>query len=188
MSHSARLTILALACLALEGCGGAATIPASTPPSGAPTQAASAAPTQAASAAPTATPPPAASASPDLKGLAATYTTIAEGGTAAVRQCDREKAATNGTLADDKAIAQACRDGYVKYIAALKAVAWGPAQAQADRLISAAEACDALVVEMVSAADWSAFSAAYGRLPAAEDHLLASADAMRKALGLPPAI
>lgn len=184
MARSTRLAILTLACLVLGGCGSAASSPAA--PSGGPTQAASSVPT--------ATAPPVASTSPHvspsmvLAPLAATYSTIAAGGTAAVRQCDREKAAANGSLADDKNIAQSCRDGYVKYIAAMKAVAWGPTQPQADHVIAAAEACDALVVEMVNAADWSTFSAAYGRLPAAEDHLVLMADAMRKVLGLPPAV
>ena len=35
----------------------------------------------------------------------------------------------------------------------MKAVAWGPTQPQADHVIAAAEACDALVVQMVNAAD-----------------------------------
>ena len=150
---SSRLAILTVVVLVLAGCGGAADhepepavqrchpVPTAT--------------------APTASPHPGVSPSSDLAPLAATYTTIAAGGTAAVRQCDREKAAANGTLADAKAIAQACRDGYVKYIAAMKAVAWGPVQAQADAVIAAAEACDAIVLEMVNAADGSTFRAAY---------------------------
>jgi len=176
---TARLAILTVMVLVLAGCAGAAGTPSSSLPSSAPSAAVTATPT--------ANPTPAVSPSPDLAPLAATYTTIAAGGTAAVLQCDREKAAANGTLADAKAIAQACRDGYVKYIAAMKAVAWGPVQAQADGVIAAAETCDALVLEMVNAADGSTFRAAYARLPAAEDRLLLSADAMRKALGLPPA-
>ena len=186
MARSTRLAILTLACLVLGGCGSAATTPTPTVPPGGPTQAASTVPT--ARSAPTVSPAPHVSPSMGLAPLAATYSTIAAGGTAAVRECDREKAATNGSLTDDKAIAQSCRDGYVKYIAAMKAVAWGPTQPQADHVIAAAEACDALVVQMVNAADWSAFSAAYGRLPAAEDHLVLMADAMRKVLGLPPAV
>ncbi len=179
MSRTTPLASLTLAFLMLGGCAGPATTPASTVPS--------AAPTVTASPGPTTTTPPAASPSPDLSALAASYSTIAAGGRAAVAECDREKTGSNGTLADDKAIARACREGYVKYIAAMKAVAWGPAQAQANAVISAAEACDALVVDMVNAPDWSTFSAAYQRLPVAEDHLVLMADAMRKALGLPPA-
>jgi hypothetical protein len=179
MSRCTPLAILTLALLVLTGCAGTATEPTTMAPTVEPTVTASPVPT------PTA--PPAASPSSDLSALAARYTTIAAGGRAAVRQCDREKAAGSGSLTDDKAIARACRDGYVTYIAALKAVAWGPAQAQANAVISAAEACDALVVEMLNAPDWSTFSAAYDRLPAAEDHLVLMADAMRKALGLPPA-
>jgi hypothetical protein len=177
MARSTRLAILTVACLVLGGCGSAATSPAV--PSGGPTQGASSVPT--------ATAPPVASPSQDLSALATTYKAIAAGGAAAVRQCDREKAAANGTLTDAKAIANACRDGYVQYIAAMKAAAWGPAQPQADAVVTAAEACDAIVLLMVNAADGATFRAAYARLPAAEDRLLLMADAMRKALGLPPA-
>lgn len=189
MSHPSPLATLTVAVLLVGGCGASTSTGAvspggtASPPTVAPTEA----PTATTRAGPTATVRPAPNPSPTLSALAATYATIAAGGTAAVRECDREKAATNGTLEDDKAIARACRDGYVTYIAAMKAVAWGSTQPQAEAVISAAEACDALVVEMVNAPDWSTFSAAYKRLPAAEDRLVAKADAMRKALGLPPA-
>jgi len=173
MSRIPRLATLMLTVLVVGACAGAATTPAGTAPSAVPTVAA--------------TPTPAASPTPDLSPLVVTYTTIAAGGAAAVRQCDREKAGANGTLADAKAIAQACRDGYVQYIAAMKAVAWGPAQSQADAVVTAAEACDAIVLLMVNAADGTTFRAAYARLPAAEDRLLLMADALRKALGMPPA-
>lgn len=144
-------------------------------------------PSVAITATPTPSPTTTVSPSPDLSPFAATYTAIAAGGAAAVRQCDREKAAADGTLTDAKAIAQACRDGYVRYIAAMKAASWGPAQPEADAVVTAAEACDAIVLQMVNAPDGSTFRAVYARLPAAEDRLLVSADAMRKALGLPPA-
>jgi hypothetical protein len=171
-----RLAAMTLVVLVLGACAGATSpgVPSSEP-------------SVVVTAPATPSPTPTASPSPDLSPFAATYTTIAAGGAAAVRQCDREKAGANGTLTDAKAIAQACRDGYVQYIAAMKAVAWGPAQPQADAVVTAAEACDAIVVLMINAADGATFRAAYARLPAAEDRLLLMADAMRKALGLPPA-
>lgn len=179
MGRVDRLAILMVATLALGGCAGAASAPASALPSSAPTVALSATPAV--------SPTPTVSPSPDLTPLAATYTGIAAGGTAALDQCNREKAAANGTLVEARAIARACRNSYLQYIAALKAVNWGPVQPQADNLIAAADTCDAIVLEMVNATDGTTFRAAYDRLPAATTNLLARADALRADLGLPPA-
>ena len=178
MSRATPLAVLSLAFVVLSGCSGAATTPASAAPSSEPTAAASPLPTP--------TPSPLVSPTPDLSPLASTYSAIATGATAALHECDRAATAADHTLADAKAVARSCRDGYLKYIAALQAVAWGPAQPQADALIAAADACDAIVVTMVNAADGATFRAAYARLTPATDHLVACANAIRKVLGLPP--
>jgi len=184
MSRGARLAILVLTCVMLGGCSGAATTPASAGPTGEPTTTASPVPTVQPSS--PVSPSPAVTPSPDLSPLATTYTAIAAGATAALHQCDEAATAVDRTLADAKAVARSCRDGYLKYIAALKAVAWGPAQPQADALIAAATACDAIVVTMINATDGAAFRAAYARLTPATNLLVQRANAIRKVLGLPP--
>jgi len=183
--RSGRLAILAALILILGGCTGAASSPISVAPTSASSVAPSAPPTP--SPTPVPSPTPAASPSVDLAPLAATYAVIAAGGTAAISQCDRETAAAKGTLAQAKAIAARCRNSYVRYIAALKAVSWAPVQPQVDALIAAADKCDAIVLSMAKATSGRTFRAAYGRLPAASMTLLARADAVRAALGLPPA-
>jgi len=179
MARTIRLTILTVAILALGGCAGAPSAPGSAGPPGGSLVAGT--PTLAV------TPTAGVSPSPDVASLAATYTQIAAGGSAALAQCNREKAAANGTLTEAKAIAQACRNGYLAYIADLKAVNWGLVQPQADNLIAAADASDAIILEMVNATDGRSFRAAYAQLPAATTDLLASVDALRAVLGLPPA-
>ena len=183
MARTGRLATLAAAIVFLGGCAGASGTPAASPPSA--TSSVVPSPTPVASLAVTPVPTPSPSA--NLAPIAASYSAIASGGTAAIDQCNRARIATNRTRAQAQALAQSCRDAYLKYIADLKAVDWGPVQPLADDVIRAADASDAIVVEMIKATTGDTFMAAYNRLPAATTELLRCANAMRAALGLPPA-
>ena len=187
MAWTGRLAIAAAATLVLGSCGGSA---ASAPPSATSAISSvvpSATPDPTPTATPTPTPAPTPSPSANLAPLAATYSAISSGGTAAIDQCDRARIATNRTREQAQALAKSCRDSYLKYIADLKAVDWGPVQPLADGVITAADASDAIVVQMINATTGESFMAAYNRLPAATTELLHRADVMRAALGLPPA-
>jgi hypothetical protein len=181
-----RIVVIGLAVL-LAGCGGATASPSATPPV-TPSAMTSPANTPAPTPTPalTATPIPTASQSADLAALGATYTQIYAGEAAADAKCNQLKMpATNGTLADAQAIAQACRDGYMPYLSGLLATSWGPVQPQADNVIAAANAVDALVVDMINAPDISTFRTAYDQLSAARTALVIKAEVLREALGLP---
>jgi hypothetical protein len=140
-----------------------------------------------ATSAPTVSSAPAASPSPDLTTLAGQYTAIADAGNIALAACNKDKAAAVGSLAKSKVAAQECLTTYIGYVGALKAINWGPAQPEADRVIGDMDKIDSLMVQMINAPDASSFRVAYDQLDPLGVTLLADADAMRAALGLPPA-
>ena len=187
MAWTGRLAIVAAAILVLGGCSGAVNPTPSAPPSAISSIVSSPTPAPTPTATPTSTPAPTPSPSANLAPLATTYSAISAGGTAALDKCNQARIATDRTREQAQALAKSCRDSYLKYIADLKAVDWGPVQPLADGVIKAADACDAIVVEMINATTGESFMAAYNRLPAATTELLRRADAMRSALGLPPA-
>jgi hypothetical protein len=63
----------------------------------------------------------------------------------------------------------------------------GSVQPQADRVISDMDKIDALMTQMINAPDASTFKLAYDQLDPCGATLLVDANAMRAALGLPPA-
>jgi hypothetical protein len=175
-----RLAILTVMVLGLGGCGGPATTPAA---SAATTQQ----PSFVATPAPTPLPPPIASPLPDLASLASQYTEISAKGDAAVVQCTKDRAAAVGSLAKSKTVAQGCLTSTSGYVAELKAINWGPVQPHADGVIAATDKVDALLEQMANAASAATFKAAYDQLASALVDLVGAADALRSALGLPPA-
>ena len=179
MARAKRLTILAMTVLVFGGWGGAA-----APPTG------SSASPQASS---VATPAllgssSAAVASPTLalKALASTYSAASDKGNAALVQCDKAKAVIGGSLDKAKAAAQQCLAGYTDYVAALKAVNWGPTQPKVDAVIAAMDKIDTLVGQMANASSETVFTSEYQQLAPAEIALLEAANSLRSALGLPP--
>ena len=137
---------------------------------------------------PALTPSPAPSASPsaDLASLASQYTDLSDKGNAAIVQCNKDKAAAVGSLAKSKAAAQERLTSYIGYVADLKAINWGPAQPQADKVIDVLNKIDTLMEQMANATSASTFRVAYDQLPLAEVDLLVAANALRVALGLSP--
>jgi hypothetical protein len=119
--------------------------------------------------------------------LATQYGAISDKGSAALTQCEKDKAAANGVLAKGKIAAKDCLAVYDQVVAEMKAVNWGPAQSQADAVETVMDKIDAIVAQMVNASDGSAFLAAYAQLTPAATELLTSANALRAAIGLPPA-
>jgi hypothetical protein len=119
--------------------------------------------------------------------LATQYGAISDKGSAALTQCEKDKAAANGVLAKGKIAAKDCLAAYDQVVAEMKAVNWGPAQSQADAVETVMDKIDAIVAKMVNASDGSAFLAAYAQLTPAATELLTSANALRAAIGLPPA-
>ena len=180
MARTRHLAILAATVLVLGGCGGSAASPtASAATTEGPSVVATPAPTQSSVSA--------ASPSPDLPTLAAQYTAISASGNAALAQCNKDKAAAVASLAKSKAAAQECLNSYIGYVGALKGTNWGPAQPQADRVISDMDKIDSLMLQMINAPDAKSFKAAYDQLDPLGATLLVDANAMRAALGLPPA-
>lgn len=180
MARANRLAVLAVTVVVLGGCGGSGTTPGA---SAATTQPSSVVTTPALTLTPAAT----ASSSPDLAALASQYTALADKGNAAVAECDKDKAAAVSSLAKSKVAAQGCLTTYIGYVADLKAISWGPVQPQADKVIGDMDDIDALIVQMINAPDASTFRAEYDQLTPLGVTLLADANAMRAALGLPPA-
>lgn len=174
-----RLALLAVSVLVVGGCGGSASTPtASAGTNQQPSVVATATLTQ--SQAPTASP------SAGLASLAAQYSAAADKGNAAVGQCNKAKAAAAGDLTKSKIAAAECMTAYSAYVADLKAVNWGPAQPQVDKVLAAMDKIDGLVAQMANATSDTTFRASYNQLAPAEVGLLAAANALRKVLGLPP--
>lgn len=178
MARANRLAILAVTVLVLGGCGGSATPSASSSTGQQPSGVTS--PGLTPSSAPTASP------SPGLASLASQYSAAADKGNVAIVQCNKDKSAASGDLAKGKAAAQECLTAYTAYVAALKAVNWGPVQPQADKVVAAMDKIDALVAQMTTATSLTAFVAAYDQLAPIEVGLLVAANALRASLGLPP--
>jgi hypothetical protein len=179
MTGTKHLAILAVAVLVVAGCGDPATGSSAGASASSQTSSVSATPT------PTATPTPNPSAV--LAALATQYGAISDKGNAALVQCNKDKAAANGDLAKGKLAAKDCLAVYDQVLAEMKAVNWGPAQPKADAVVTAMGKIDAIVAQMVNASDGSAFLAAYAQLTPAATELLVSANALRAAIGLPPA-
>ena len=180
MVGTKHLATLAVAVLIVAGCGGgSATASSAGASASSQTSSASATPTPT----PTATPDPSAV----LAALATQYADISNKGNSALTQCEKDKAAANGELAKGKIAAKDCLAVYDQVVAEMKAVNWGPAQSQADAVETVMDKIDAIVAQMVNASDGSAFLTAYAKLTPAATELLTSANALRAAIGLPPA-
>ena len=177
MARTKRLAILAVTFLVLGGCGGSGTTPIT-----------SAATSQQPSvgAGPTVT-QSAVSSAAALASLASQYTDLSNKGNAAVAQCNKDKTAAVGSLTKSKAAAQECLTAYSQYVADFVAVDWGPAQPQADKVIDAINGIVTLVRQMANATSAASFKVYYDQLPAATASLLTAANALRAALGMPPA-
>jgi hypothetical protein len=119
--------------------------------------------------------------------LATQHGDISDKGNAALVQCNKDKAAANGDLTKGKIAAKDCLAVYDQVLAEMKAVNWGPVQPKADALETAMDKIDAIVAQIVNASDGTAFLTAYARLTPAAADLLVSANALRAAIGLPPA-
>lgn len=171
MGRTTRLAILVAAIVLVQGCGGPA---ASLTP---------AVSEQPSIAAPSPTPAP--SPSPDLQALASDYAAIAVKTTAARAQCSTDVDAASANLASAKVAAQKCLDDFSAVSADFKAVNWGPAQPQADRVIAAIDALDTIAGQMANAATVAAFRADYDQILPAAATLLSTSDELKTALGLP---
>ena len=178
MAGTKHLAILAVAVLVVAGCGGGSATASSA-------GASASSQTSSVSATPTLTPTPNPSAV--LAALATQYGTISDKGNAALVQCNKDKAAANGDLTKGKLAAKDCLAVYDQVLAEMKAINWGPAQPKADAVETAMGKIDAIVAQMVNASDGTAFLTAYSRLTPAAVDLLVSANALRAAIGLPPA-
>ena len=179
MALAKPLIFLAAAALFFGGCGGGSAT--TTAPTGQQQPSGRATPTLAASSAPTA------SATIDVAALPSRYSGIAAKGNAAIVQCNKDKTAASGDLTKSKAAAQECLTSYTSYAADMKAINWGPAQPQADKVIAAMDKIDVITAKMAAAATEADFIASYQQIAPAAAELLTAANALRAALGLPPA-
>ena len=170
MARTKRLAILAATVLIVGGCSGSTTA-ASTATTPGPSSVATRGATE----------------SSTLAALASQYTEIATSGQAAVAQCDKDKAAAVGSLVRSKAVAQECLTDYGSYVTELKAIDWGPAQPQADNVIESMNEIDALLAQMANAPTAATFRVEYDQLESDATQFLVNADALRAAMGLPPA-
>jgi hypothetical protein len=178
MARAKPLVTFAVAALFFAGCGGGS---ATTPTASTGQPASNQAPTLAASSAPTA------SATVDVAALPSRYSDIAAKGNAAIVQCNKDKTAASGDLTKSKVAAQECLTSYTAYAADMKAINWGPAQPQADKVIAAMDKIDLITGQMAAATTEAGFMASYQQIASAAAELLTAANALRSALGLPPA-
>lgn len=172
MARQTELTILVVAMVLIQGCGAPAASP-SPMITGQPSVV-------------VASPTPAPTPSPDLGALVSDYSAIAAKTTAARAQCSTDVDAASANLASAKIAAQKCLDDFSAVSAGFKAVNWGPAQPQADRVIAAIDALDTIAGQMANAATVAAFRAAYDQLLPAAASLLSGSEALEAALGMPP--
>lgn len=172
-----RFPVVLLVALSFVGCGSPAALTSSPMASVAPT----------ASAVPSVPVQPTPSGSPDLAPFALQYAAIATTATAVVTTCAQDKSAAGGDLTKEKAAAQACLAAVEQVVSQGSGINWGPVQPQADDFRSALQTLEATLAQMAAATDSQALQAAYAKLVSAELRLKVSADAMRAALGLPPA-
>lgn len=180
MAHAKPLVTLAVAAMLFAGCGGgSATTP--TASTGGQQPSGQATPTLAESSAPMA------SATVNVAALPSQYNNIATKGNAAIVQCNKDKTAASGDLTKSKVAAQECLTSYTSYTADMKAINWGPAQPQADKVIAAMDKIDVLTGQMAAATTEASFMASYQQIASAAAELLTAANALRAALGLPPA-
>lgn len=192
MARTRRLAILAATVLVLGGCGGSSATPTASALA-TPTAPALATPTASAAATPAPTPSPAPTASPSSSpsfstaAAASQLTQISGSAKLAVAQCNADKAGAATSLSKAKAAAQECLTAYSQYVADFVAVDWGPAQPQADKVIDAINGIVTLVRQMANATSAASFKVYYDQLPAATASLLTAANALRAALGMPPA-